>query len=195
MAAETGNYITQNDDWNANRQNCGAFSIAYYLGETGRETVTEGLVNGIYEKIQFGAAGEDLGLRSDYCNPVLMIEALVEQGISAEKIYFYTGAEGNPIYKIYQGMMANGLLPDGVQERVVAGESLNTGILQGDGYGILICGIGNGLHYVLVHKEGGNLQMMNPWHGEWQEADDGFWEGSAVIEDLCSLQAGIWIAN
>lgn len=195
MAAETGNYITQNDDWNANRQNCGAFSIAYYLGETGRETVTEILVNGIYEKIQFGEAGNTLGLRSDYCNPVLMIDALAEKGISVEKIYFYTGDERSPIYGIYQEMMRNGFLPDSVQERVRAEESLNTGILQGDGYGILICGMEYGLHYVLVHKEGGKLQMMNPWHGKWQEADDGFWEGSAVIEDLRSLQAGIWIAN
>lgn len=195
MAAETGNYITQSDDWNENRQNCGAFSIAYYLGETKGETVTEELVNEIYEEIQFGEAGVALGLQPDYCNPVLMIKFLKEKGISAEKIYFYTGAEDSLVYNIYEGMKASGFLSEDVQAMVRAGERLNAGILQGDGYGILICGIGNGLHYVLVHKEGENLQMMNPWYGKWQEADAGFWEGSTGIEDLYSLQAGIWIAN
>lgn len=182
-------YITQPNGSSC----CGAYSIAYYLWETGRSKCINdrSFVDSIYEKIEFGA--NDFGFYEKLSSPMKMCDELNDTWKAPACLCVSPASPFNKIQNL------NGILAkdDDVLENLKHGK---------DKYAIIICNLisrPNVLHYILTKFKDESFELLDSWDVLENNPDNVGWEkvsinspGTFTLENGVSygyLGAGILI--
>lgn len=185
-------YATQKDNaWSRNA--CGAFSLAYYLAETGQisGSKVESIAKKIYSRIKFDPAA---GF-GDYSDP---FKIAIEASKYASSVRFAMNVS-NPQTdgEKLMSLLAKGLGADTSQFTDIADVSSALGkneyvieILVPRASVDLLAPMNNPLHYVLTYWKGDTLYTLDPARGK-EEARQNFIDGTTRRWSFCN--SGIFI--
>ena len=185
-------YATQkNNAWSKNA--CGAFSMAYYLAETGQieGNKVESTAKALYPKIKFDASA---GF-GDYSDP---FKIAIEAAAHASSVRFAMNVS-NPQSdgEKLMSMLAKGLGADTSQFTNISDISLALGkneyvieILVPRASVDLLAPMNNPLHYVLTYRKGDTLYTLDPGRGK-EEPRQNFIDGTTTRWSFCN--SGIFI--
>lgn len=185
-------YATQSDNkWSRNA--CGAFSLAYYLAETGQipGSKVESTAKKIYSRIKFDPAA---GF-GDYSDP---FKIAIEASKYASSVRFAMNVS-NPKSdgEKLMSLLASGLGVDTTQFTDIADIPSALGkneyvieILVPRTSVDLLAPMNNPLHYVLTYWKGDTLYTLDPGRGK-EEARQNFIDGTTTRWSFCN--AGIFI--
>lgn len=185
-------YATQKDNaWSRNA--CGAFSLAYYLAETGQisGSKVESIAKKIYSRIKFDPAA---GF-GDYSDP---FKIAIEASKYASSVRFAMNVS-NPQTdgEKLMSLLAKGLGADTSQFTDIADVSSALGkneyvieILVPRASVDLLAPMNNPLHYVLTYWKGDSLYTLDPARGK-EEARQNFIDGTTSRWSFCN--SGIFI--
>ncbi len=185
-------YAVQKDNaWSRNA--CGAFSLAYYLAETGQipSSKVETTARKIYSKIKFDPAA---GF-GDYSDPFKIVR---EADAYASSVRFAMNLS-NPQTdgEKLMSLLAKGLGADTSQFTDIAGIPSALGqneyvieILVPHASVDLLAPMNNPLHYVLTYWKGDTLYTLDPGRGK-EEARQNFIDGTTSRWNFCN--SGIFI--
>ena len=145
-----------NEHQDENENNCGAFSIAYYLHLKGAVCLKDDagswkLIHEIYTQVKFG---ESFQAMPSYSSPEKMVEFLTKHNHESKFIADIKHAN-EAMRKILEMMKI---------------EYTNKSMDISDGsYGIIVCydcSSVQRLHYVLIQKKGGKYRLWDPNNGK-----------------------------
>ena len=185
-------YATQKDNaWSRNA--CGAFSLAYYLAETGQipGAKVEATAKKIYSNIKFDPAA---GF-GDYSDP---FKIAIEAAAHASSVRFAMNVS-NPQSdgEKLMSMLAKGLGADTSQFTNISDIPLALGkneyvieILVPRASVDLLAPMNNPLHYVLTYWKGDTLYTLDPGRGK-EEPRQNFIDGTTTRWSFCN--SGIFI--
>ena len=185
-------YATQSDNkWSRNA--CGAFSLAYYLAETGQIPggKVEATAKKIYSKIKFDPAA---GF-GDYSDPFKIAR---ESAAYASSVAFAMNVS-NPQTdgEKLMSLLAKGLGADTTQFTDIADVPSALGkneyvieILVPRASVDLLAPMNNPLHYVLTYRKGDTLYTLDPGRGK-EEPRQNFIDGTTTRWSFCN--SGIFI--
>lgn len=141
-------YISQNP---IASNNCGAFSIAYYLWETDKASSQndKAFVNNIHKKIQVGA--NNIGIPEFYSSPEKMASELSNNWHSHACTCILTNSSLMPLARRLNIVAEN----INILDKIKAGDNK---------YAIIICTVGyltQAIHYMLIKYEDGRFKLLD----------------------------------
>ena len=187
-------YATQKDNaWSRNA--CGAFSLAYYLAETGQipGSKVESTAKKIYSRIKFDLAA---GF-GDYSDPFKIARAAAAHASSVRFAMNLSNPQSDG--EKLMSLLASGLGADTSQFTDIADIPAALGkneyvieILVPRASVDLLAPMNNPLHYVLTYWKGDTLYTLDPGRGK-EEARQNFIDGTTTRWSFCN--SGIFITK
>ncbi|EHJ00561.1 hypothetical protein CDLVIII_4023 [Clostridium sp. DL-VIII] len=156
---------------------CGAYSIAYYLWQTGKAQCINDrtFVADIYKKIQVGS--NNIGIHEAYSNPEKMSKELSDNWNSHSYVCILSDS---PLRKLAKGLNISGVdinVLDNVKSCV-------------NKYAIILCSSeksARALHYILIKYEDNTFKMLNSSAIYGNGIDNVVWE-NFIIESNGKLK-------
>jgi hypothetical protein len=185
-------YATQKDNvWSRNA--CGAFSLAYYLAETGQipGSKVESTAKDIYSRIKFDPAA---GF-GEYSDPFKIARESLKYASSVRFAMNVSNPQTDG--EKLMTLLASGLCADTTQFTDIADVPTALGkneyvieILVPRASVDLLAPLHNPLHYVLIYWKGDTLYTLDPGRGK-EEARQNFIDGTTT--KWCFCNSGIFI--